>query len=359
MDITLKKEANSLELSKEQREAVETEYDKVVVISTAASGKTRTLTERVKFLLNKGVDPARIVVITFTNAAAEEMRKRIGEAKVFIGTVHSYANQILSMYGINTRSYLAREDFDGLFELIKQNPDAIQEVDHLLLDEAQDSSETQFEFLLDIIKPKNFFFTGDYRQCIYEFNKARPQLLIELSEAPGVKTYTLDENYRNASNILTFAKSFIRKAGPEYIDDSYSMRDAEGTVIKIEYDPEVIANFILKKKDYKDWFVLTRTNAELDSIMTYLVAHKIPCDTFKRATITEEEFSKKMKQDTVKVLTIHTAKGLESKNVVVIGTRGWSTEERRIQYVAATRARDLLIWTLPRPKKKRKYVDWE
>ena len=66
-----------------------------------------------------------------------------------------------------------------------------------------------------------------------------------------------------------------------------------------------------------------------------------------------------MAQDTVKVLTIHTSKGLEAKNVVVIGARGWNTEEKRIQYVAATRAMDLLLWTTPAPKRKKKYVDWE
>lgn len=99
------------------------------------------------------------------------------------------------------------------------------------------------------------------------------------------------------------------------------MRDTEGIVARAEYDPEVIADLILKRGHYKDWFVLTRTNAELDSILTYLTMRGIPCDTFKRAKISEEEFAKKMAQDTVKVLTIHTSKGLEAKYVVVIGAK--------------------------------------
>ena len=348
-----------MELSKMQKEIVETSHDKVVVISCAASGKTRVLTERVRYLLEKGEDPAQIVVITFTNAAAEEMRKRLGNTSVFIGTVHSYANKILTSHGINTNAYIAKENFDGLFNLIQKNPVVISPVKHLLLDEAQDSSEIQFEFLLDMIKPKNFFLVGDFRQCIYEFNSARPDLLIGLSEAPGVTTYHLNENYRNASKILTYAKSLIRKAGDVYCDDSFPMRDTEGIVARAEYDPEVIADLILKRGHYKDWFVLTRTNAELDSILTYLTMRGIPCDTFKRAKISEEEFAKKMAQDTVKVLTIHTSKGLEAKYVVVIGAKNWSPEEKRIQYVAATRAMDFLLWTTPKPKKKKKYVDWE
>lgn len=184
-------------------------------------------------------------------------------------------------------------------------------------------------------------------------------MLVDLSEAPGVTTYHLNENYRNASKILTYAKGLIRKAGDEYCDDSFPMRDTEGIVARAEYDPEVIADLILKRGHYKDWFVLTRTNAELDSILTYLTMRGIPCDTFKRAKISEEEFAKKMAQDTVKVLTIHTSKGLEAKYVVVIGAKNWSPEEKRIQYVAATRAMDFLLWTTPKSKKKRKYVDWE
>ena len=56
---------------------------------------------------------------------------------------------------------------------------------------------------------------------------------------------------------------------------------------------------------------------------------------------------KKMLDNTVKVLTVHSAKGLEADNVVVVGVSGWSKrgEERRIAYVAATRARKQLIWT--------------
>ena len=93
-----------MELSLLQKEIVETKKDKVIVLSAAASGKTRVLTERVNYLLEHGADPDKIVVFTFTNAAAEEMRKRIGEKgnKCFINTVHSYAYYLLVKNGIDT-----------------------------------------------------------------------------------------------------------------------------------------------------------------------------------------------------------------------------------------------------------------
>ena len=57
-----------MELNKEQLKAVTTTANKVVVIAAPAVGKTRVLTERIKWLLDNGVDPYKIVAITFTNA---------------------------------------------------------------------------------------------------------------------------------------------------------------------------------------------------------------------------------------------------------------------------------------------------
>ena len=88
-----------------------------------------------------------------------------------------------------------------------------------------------------------------------------------------------------------------------------------------------------------------------------LKKNKIPFNTFKQADLSAEEIREKMAENRVKVLTIHSAKGLENDNVIVIGARFWNDEERRIAYVAATRARDLLIWT-KKPKKK-KVQNWE
>ena len=68
-----------------------------------------------------------------------------------------------------------------------------------------------------------------------------------------------------------------------------------------------------------------------------------------------------MKENTVKVLTIHTAKGLEMNNVLVIGAKFFNVEERCISYVAATRAKNLLVWTRMPTRAKKNYgmSNWE
>ena len=157
-----------MELNKKQRDIVETKHNKVIVLASAASGKTATLTERVRYLVHQGVHRDKIVVITFTRAAANEMSERLGEdgEGIFIGTVHSYATFLLFSAGITeTADALENEDFDKLFELISEHREVIKPIDYLLLDEAQDSDEQQFDFILNYIQPKSFMFLGDLKQC--------------------------------------------------------------------------------------------------------------------------------------------------------------------------------------------------
>lgn len=353
-----------VELTKQQRAIVEATEPYVVVVATAAAGKTRCITERIRWLLNNGVPGEEIVTITFTNAAAEEISERLGNPTgVFIGTIHSLANYYLKTSGIDTSRVLNDEKFDDLFKLIKKNPHCVQHVSHLIVDEAQDSNPQQFEFLLDMIAPDNYMLMGDHRQSIYRFNGATPEYILSLMESPEVTTYELTENYRNAPEILQYAKNGIRTLGRDYEDYSVPMRSTHGRVIDVPYSGEGIATTIERYVsrgdcDYKDWFILTRTNAELDTILQVLKRHKIPTDTFKRAQLDNKGLKEKMRENTVKVLTIHTAKGLEADNVVVIGARYRDIEEKCVNYVAATRARNLLVWAYKTNTRKPKAEYW-
>ena len=130
-----------------------------------------------------------VVAFTFTNAAADEMRTRIGSAgdECFIGTIHSYANRLLTRKGVDTGRLIQEGKFDMFFELLEENPNCIEEVEHLILDEAQDSDMPQFTFVLDRIKPTNFFIVGDPRQAIYSFRGARPDVLVDISNISFIK----------------------------------------------------------------------------------------------------------------------------------------------------------------------------
>jgi ATP-dependent DNA helicase UvrD/PcrA len=101
-----------------------------LVIAGAGSGKTRTLVYRVAFLIDSGVDPSNILLLTFTRKSAQEMLQRAGELiglrseRVCGGTFHSVANMLLRRYGRTIGlepgfTILDRGDAEDLIALVR------------------------------------------------------------------------------------------------------------------------------------------------------------------------------------------------------------------------------------------------
>ena len=93
------------ELNDEQFHAVTAEPGPLLVLAGAGSGKTRTLTYRVAYLLSQGVRPGEILLLTFTNKAAKEMLHRVHEltgvepGRFWGGTFHSIGHRTLRLHG--------------------------------------------------------------------------------------------------------------------------------------------------------------------------------------------------------------------------------------------------------------------
>src|ERR1043165_18240 len=89
------------DLNTEQYSVVTAGGGPILVIAGAGSGKTRTVTYRVARLIEAGVPPARLLLVTFTNRAAREMLSRVDTLvaadvrRVWGGTFHSIANRLL------------------------------------------------------------------------------------------------------------------------------------------------------------------------------------------------------------------------------------------------------------------------
>jgi len=116
-------------LNPEQYTAVSSPPGHALVIAGAGSGKTRTLTYRVAWLLDHGIDPRQILLLTFTNKAAREMTHRVRElathdtSNLWAGTFHSIGSRILRRHAEDigfTRSFsiLDRDDQKSLLKAI-------------------------------------------------------------------------------------------------------------------------------------------------------------------------------------------------------------------------------------------------
>ncbi|HEV3484629.1 MAG TPA: ATP-dependent helicase [Vicinamibacterales bacterium] len=115
------------ELNQEQLDVVMAGEGPMLVIAGAGSGKTRTLTYRVSRLIEDGVDPADILIVTFTNKASREMLSRVEQLvttdtrRIWGGTFHSIGNRLLRRHAdaIGYRSNFSILDDEDAKEMME------------------------------------------------------------------------------------------------------------------------------------------------------------------------------------------------------------------------------------------------
>lgn len=431
-------------LDNEQDLIVHSDSKNMIVVAGAGSGKTRTLTERIEYLVReKKVNPVNIVAITFTNMASEEMKTRlinvpyIGNA--FIGTIHSFANRIMKESGEkytlfsdevdiqlhkllisrfcksltidryiewrdtktlvdtgrlhesrlqnffipselsefnmlhqscdevkfllkNNRTFTFGESiatlckkrniitFDELLTKAKNYFDKINaKVEYCFVDEFQDVGILEYNFIRSL-NAEHYFFVGDDWQAIYGFKGGNVAIFKSLVNSPEFDTYYLTNNYRNGSAILEFASRIIEQCDNIIQKDITPISTESGCVaVRSKKQIDDVLFEVKSFHNYKDWFILCRTNKEVFEIQDRLYRAGIPSVTFKREGMTLEEMNKLLYSDRVKVLTVHVSKGLETDNVIMYGNfpvyvpyYRKNDEERRVMYVGITRAKKKL-----------------
>lgn len=263
-----------VQLNAEQRQAVEADDRVVMVIAGPGTGKTATLVARIAHLVeDKGVRPADITAVTFTNQAAGEMRGRLEQRlgrraarAMTIGTFHAICLQLLETAGarpvligeaealamakiilqeydlaLSPRRFLqavsrrkngmepgevlpdsAYErydeqmrqqgvlDFDDL--LMKGLEIGLNKrFSHLLVDEFQDINGVQFRLVEEWIRQADSLFViGDPDQSIYGFRGASAGWFDRLAaERPETRTIRLVRNYRSTPEIVRCALAAI------------------------------------------------------------------------------------------------------------------------------------------------------
>jgi DNA helicase-2/ATP-dependent DNA helicase PcrA len=165
-------------LNDEQYRAVTAEPGPLLVIAGAGSGKTRTLTYRVAWLIEHGVPPDRILLLTFTNKAAKEMLRRVGDllpqdiSRLWGGTFHHVCHRLL-------RRHAEEAGLEKNFTIMDRE-DSKAFMSACLADAGIDEKDKRFpksEVLLDI-----FSFAAGTRKPISEILQARYPYFEELAD---------------------------------------------------------------------------------------------------------------------------------------------------------------------------------
>jgi hypothetical protein len=355
------------------------------ILASAGSGKTTTITARIAYLVeNYDIDPSKILLVTFSRAASQEMihrvNKLIGPVPIYAGTFHGLSAQILRDMA---PKMLADQPFiDELpYRLVKwleteRGKKWAERFRVIIVDEFQDINEIQWQLIKSFYhKWTTMTIVGDDAQNIYTWRGSSVNFILNFHNnipnngwKPNVKDYQLCMNYRSTEAIVTIANSIMR------FIPTLPFKEKMVANLKGGQKPEV--HFFFRASDEYDWIVnsLERFIKQYNSLnitnMNFAVISRYNHDLFKieerlhlkgisysLCTNYDPERSKEHNKR-ITLTTIHASKGLEWDIVFfmnlhddVFPSRKTDDEiicERRLFYVATTRAKKALYMTYSR-----------
>lgn len=253
------------------------------------------------------------------------------------------------------RSYCKRNNVITFDEMLEYATDYFQslgaELEHLFIDELQDVGSLEYKFITTL-NAKNYFLVGDDWQAIYGWKGGNVEIFKSLAEDPEYDKVFLSNNYRNAETIINVSLQVIEQIKDKIIPKLVSIGNKDdGTVTinrmsQMDKMIKLINNHNLVSGDsFSDWFVLARTNKQAYELATFFDSQSIPSLFVRKSDYTLKELESLMEKDSVKILTVHSSKGLENKNVILYGSfpivqpsYRMKEEERKVMYVGCTRA---------------------
>ena len=385
-----------------QLKAINATDDDMIIRAPAGSGKTSTIIGAIE-QYSKDHPNDKIVAITFTRKAAGELQDRMKLLNTEISTIHSwsyrrlqllsaeynftislleddvikdvlkklckirhqyYLNQfqlfsyVMGNYNIDIDDKLKRTfetirndyikfkrkngfyDFTDLpqylYDKLTDYDERIVDIDAFFVDEFQDVDPVQLE-IFKLVDAKKKVYIGDPLQSIYQFRGAVEEVFDNLD---GFTEYNLDVNYRSYQEIIDYA-STVNQVAREVNDTGGILEFAN-----IDY---------IEPSDIK---CERGQGANIYIINEYGTCYNIPMDSNISDTLTikrllsdsqtqvlcrsNKQVKKLLAQGIENVSTIHQAKGLEYKNVILVEFPISDDEERNIAYVGMTRAKDNL-----------------
>ncbi len=183
-------------------------------------------------------------------------------------------------------------DFDDLIfktvDLFRTNPDVLdyyqERFRYIMVDEYQDTNTAQFQLVSLLAgKYKNLCVVGDDDQSIYKFRGANIANILNFEASfPGAKVIKLEQNYRSTSHILNAANAVIRNNRGRK-DKALWTANGEGCPVMFrQYDQAyeeadgIIRDILKDGRDYRNYAILYRTNAQSRLLEEKCIAHNVP-----------------------------------------------------------------------------------
>ncbi len=255
-------------------------------------------------------------------------------------------------------------------KFFKASPNSIPSFDHVLVDEYQDVNAMQIE-LIELLASPNLFVVGDPRQSIFGWRGSDIGYILDFEKThTNVDLIHLTKNYRSAKEIVKFMNHSISDMGLPDLEHHNEFRNVEIRILDFEGEKAeqefVIGNILNSDVANEDIFVLARTNRQLMELSQSMNARGIPHLVRADMGVGKGD-NEGIKEGKVTLASVHAIKGLETKKVFVIGANEQNfpckasdhpaiemikdddynkeEEERRLFYVAISRAKEILYVT--------------
>lgn len=359
------------------------------IVASAGSGKTSTLTARIAWLITKyKVKPESIVLMTFSRNAAKQMVQRIedliGPTRIWAGTFHGLARNLLNTYEpMSLRTLYFVDELIGMgtqWLTTSKGREWVGKLRYIVVDEFQDINAAQWKMVERMLHPgARLLVVGDDAQNIYTWRGSDVKFILDLDKKVyGLVDDQLRVNYRSSNAIIAAANATMK-----FIPTLTWKKSMISSGILEGKKPEV--RFFWRMSDESRWIfetvkdiwkqnphltiaVLSRTNLDLFRCEEDALAHGIPYrlrDTGKVLSLPtlgdEDKLEEDMDGKVVDLVTLHASKGLEWDVVFVIHCNDDvfpSSKrkediicERRLFYVAVTRARKHLFFSYNRKER--------
>jgi len=350
------------------------------ILASAGSGKTTTLTTRIAHLLTVTTESEipvsnhEIILLTFTHNAAVVMCQRlealVGVQRILCGTFHALSQQILREQheeALNDLYHVDELPLKALdFFATPKGKAWIAGIRWLFIDEYQDINETQYNFIKALHHAgSTITIVGDDAQNIYSWRGSCVDYILDFhTRFDDVADFQLSTNYRSSASIVAVANSIMR-----YIP-TLDHKELMSAAPSAEQGPRPTVQYFARTSEERDWVCdaairSTGTTVILSKFNSVLYAYEAAL--LKMGVRVRFVQGVAEAPGTIFLSTFHGSKGLEWDNVFLVRMNDevfpqqkdedGVLQERRLFYVAVTRARRMLSLTYSRnPKSLSRFV---